>query len=192
MIQITPNVYINFDTRPTYIRQKLRSVFNLIRRKNIMAINIIGDFFSLINVSLFDSMTVILITSFIIWEFPRSINILSEEYRTGLYPEKGRVVDIFLFFIGLCSIAYFIFNADKIVSFLKTPGITSFFLILMLTIPLIIVIGYIKRFFARMDGHNSITVFLTHGFLDLMHTLFYLSLVILFIPVIGHLLFGVK
>ena len=154
-----------------------------------MPLNIIADFFNLINHSLFDSAAIILIISYIIWEIPRSIKVISEEYTRGLYPDNGRVFDIILFVIGLVNVVfYFLGNSERLVNFLKTPGITSFFLILLIAIPLIIILGYFKRFFARMDGHNSITVFLTHGFLDLMHTLFHLSLVILLIPTVGLLL----
>ncbi|MFZ5500719.1 MAG: hypothetical protein ACOY58_02245 [Candidatus Micrarchaeota archaeon] len=102
------------------------------------------------------------------------------------------MADFALLFFGLLSILYFILdnNARYIVEFLRTPGVTSLFLILMLAIPLIIMLGYFKRLFARLDVHNSVTVFLTHSFLDLMHTLFHISLVVLFVPVLGHLLFG--
>jgi hypothetical protein len=143
---------------------------------------------------MFDAMTVILVISFIIWELPRSVKIIAEEYTRGLYPDNGRVVDFVLLAAGILAIAYFVLdnNAEKIVFFLKTPGITIFFIILMIVIPLIIFLGFLKRFFGRMDGNNSVTVFLTHGFLDLMHTLFYISLAVLAIPATGHLLFGPK
>ena len=156
-----------------------------------MALNIIADFFNIINVPLFDAMSIVLIVSFIIWEIPRSIKIISEEYTKGIYPETGRVVDFFLFFLGLLSVVYFMMgkNATNIVAFIKTPGITSFFLILMVTLSLLVILAYFKRFFGRMDSHTSITVFLTHSFLDLMHSIFYLALVILLSPAFGYVLF---
>jgi fumarate reductase subunit D len=159
-----------------------------------MPLNIIADFFNLINVPMFDTITVVFVVSFIVWEIPRSVKLISDEYTKGLYPETGRVVDFVLLFMGLLSIGYFVLdnNSERIVTFLKTPGITAAFLILMLAIPLIIALGYFKRLFGRMEGHNSVTVFITHGFLDLMHTLFHISLVILFVPAVGHLLFGPK
>lgn len=157
-----------------------------------MALNIIADFFNLINVQLFDTFTVLLIVGFIIWEIPRSVKVIAEEYTKGLYPENSRVVDFLLLFVGLLSILLFMLdgNAQKIVTFLKTPGITSFFLILMIAIPLIVILGYLKRIFGRMQSHDSVTIFLTHAFLDLMHTIFQLSLAILFIPAAGFLLLG--
>ncbi len=159
-----------------------------------MPLNIIADFFNLINVPMFDSMTVLFVISFIAWETPRTLKLLPEEYTKGLYPEEGRVADFILLFIGILSIAYFVIdaNSEKIVAFLKTPGITAAFLILMIAIPLIIALGYFKRLFARVDSHNSISVFVTHAFLDLMQTLFHISLVILAVPAIGYLIFGVK
>ncbi len=159
-----------------------------------MAYNIIADFFNIINIPMFDSMTILLIVSFIIWEIPRSIKIIDEEYTKGLYPDNGRVIDIGLFVIGLGAIVFFMLdnNSERIVTFLKTPGITAFFLVLMLAIPLIIAIGYFKRLFATFDAHNSVAVFLTHAFLDLMHTLFHIALVVLALPVAGFLIAGPK
>jgi len=156
-----------------------------------MPLNIVADFFKLINVPLFDAMSVILVVSFIVWEIPRSVKVISEDYTKGIYPETGRVVDFFLFFLGLLSVIYFMLgrNATNIVAFVKTPGITSFFLILMVTLSLIIVLAYFKRFFGRMDSHNSVTVFLVHSFLDLMHTLFHMALVILLSPALGYIIF---
>ncbi len=156
-----------------------------------MAYNIIADFFSIIDVSLFNTASVLLVACFIIWEIPRSVKIISEEYTEGLYPEGGRVVDLALFVIGLLSVLYFTTdnNAANVVSFLKTPGITAFFLVVLVVIPLIIFLGFLKRFFARTEG-NSVTVFLTQGFLDFMHTIFHISLTILVVPALGYLIFG--
>jgi hypothetical protein len=159
-----------------------------------MALNLLGDFFSIINVPLFDSLTVVLIVSYIIWEVPRTIKLLSDEYTKGLYPENGRVVDVALFLIGLGT-TYFLMqagNAERVVSFLKTPGITAFFLVLVLAVPIIIIMGFFKRLFARFDAHDSVAVFLAHTFLDLMHTLFHIALAMLFLPVAGLLVFGPK
>ncbi|MEW6723242.1 MAG: hypothetical protein AB1324_08315 [Candidatus Micrarchaeota archaeon] len=159
-----------------------------------MALNLVANFFELINIPMFETMATVLIISFIVWEIPRSVKVVAEEYTKGLYPENGRVIDIALFVIGLLSVGFFMMgnNAERIVMFLKTPGITSFFLILMLAIPLIVAVGFFKRLFGRLDGHNSVTVFLTHGLLDLMHTLFHISLAVMFIPVLGFLIFGPK
>src|SRR4030042_5398483 len=94
-----------------------------------MAITIMADFFDMINVPLFDAFSAILVICFIVWEVPRSVKVISEEYTKGLYPENGRVADFALLFLGLLSILYFVLdnNARYIVEFLKTPGITQMF-----------------------------------------------------------------
>jgi len=153
--------------------------------------NLIADFFNLVDSSLFYACSVLLIIGFIIWELPRSVKLIDEEYTRGLYPDTGRVVDFVLLGIGLLDLIYLFFgNIDGVVAFLKTPGITALFLVIMVVIPIIIALGYFKRLFARMDKHNSVTVFLVHGFLDLAHTVFMISLVILTVPIIGRLILG--
>ncbi len=155
-----------------------------------MPLDIIAQFFDTINLRLFDSAFVLLIVSFLVWEIPRSIKIISEEYTKGLYPDFGRVADIFLLIVGLASMWFFLAddNGARIVGFIKTPGITELYIILMVTVPLIIAMGFFKRFFARLDKHESITIFVVHGFLDLAHTAFFASLAIIVIPVIGFLI----
>lgn len=155
-----------------------------------MAYNIIAEFFDLVDLGLFDIASVMLILGFLVYEIPRSIKVLDEEYTKGFYPETGRVIDIALFIIGIITIIFYRMSAIKIVAFLKSPGVIAFFLILLAVIPIIILVGYLKRFFARIDTNKSITIFLTHSFLDLMHTLFYLGLTILAIPALGFLIFG--
>jgi len=158
-----------------------------------MAYNIIADFFNIISPSMFDISAVLLIISFIIWELPRSVKIIDEEYTRGVYPETGRVVDFVMLFFGLLAVIYLMLgNVDKVVAFLKTPGITSLFIILVVVLPLIIALGFFKRLVARMDHHNSITVFLVQSLLDLGHTIFFIALVVLIVPVLGFLLFGPK
>ncbi len=155
-----------------------------------MAYNIIGDFYSLINVGLFDSASILLIICFIIWEIPRSVKLMSEEYTEGLYPEHGRVVDFVLLALGLLAVFLFTSESAAILKFMKTPGIIAFFLILLIVIPLIIFIGFLRRLFGTLEKKESITIFLVHGFLDLMHTIFYISLSLLIIPSIAFLLFA--
>ncbi len=155
-----------------------------------MAFNIIAEFFNLIDIGLFDAASLLLIIGFLIWEIPRSFQVIPEEYIVGFYPEYGRVVDFVLLAVGLLAIAFFSMNSADIVKYLKTPGVTSYFLILMLVVPLIIVLSFFRKFAAGLDKHESISIFLTHGFLDLMHALFYLGLTFLVIPAAGFLIFG--
>ena len=158
----------------------------------VVAYNILADFFNLINPYIFDGASLLLVLCFVIWEVPRSIKIIDEEYTRGVYPSNGRVVDFVLFAIGLLSIIFFRLDdtVGRVVSFLKTPGITSFFLVILIVIPLIISLGFFKRFFGRMDKHESVTIFLVHSFLDFMHTVFFVSLTILVMPLGGYLLIG--
>jgi len=155
-----------------------------------MAVNIIADFFNIINVSLFDNAAVLLIACFIIWEIPRAVKIISEEYIRGLYPEQGRVADVLLLVVGIAAVLFLMNAAPDVVVFLKKPGITAFFLIIMVFVPLVVFFGFLKRFFERMGGDNSVTVFLTQGFLDLMHTVFYIAFSTLVIPTAGYLVLG--
>jgi len=157
-----------------------------------MGYNIVADFFNVIDLSLFNTAAVLLVICFIIWEIPRSIKIMSEEYTRGLYPEGGRVIDFALLAVGIATVLFMMLdgNGSDVVSFLKKPGIVSFFLIIMAVIPLIILLGFLKRAAERVEGQDSVTVFLVHGFLDLMHTIFYIALTILVIPSLGYLIIG--
>jgi hypothetical protein len=157
-----------------------------------MAYSIIADFFNFFNPGLFDAAALLLAVSFIIWELPRSVKMISEEYTKGLYPETGRVMDFAFLAIGLAAILYIylISGAERVSTFLRTPGITSLFLVILVVIPLLIFMGFLKRFFARFDAHNSVTVFMVQGFLDFMHTLFFISAVVLAVPALGHAVMG--
>jgi hypothetical protein len=157
-----------------------------------MAYPILVDFFNLLSPPLFNTASVLLIVSFIIWELPRSVKLISEEYVHGLYPDTGRVLDFGLLFIGLLAMGYlFLFNAvERVAAFTRTPGITSVYLIIVVTVCILVLLGFLKRFFGRMDSHNSVTVFLVQGFLDFMHTIFFASLIILAVPVAGFLING--
>ncbi len=154
-----------------------------------MPLDLIADFFEFVNLPLFDSVSVILVLSFLVWEIPRSVKIMAEEYTKGLYPEGGRIPDFFLMLAGLACAIFMRLgqNGQDVVIFLKTPGVTALYLIVLVTVPLIISLGFLKRFFGRMERHESLTVFLVQGFLDLFHTMFFISVAVLAIPVIGFL-----
>jgi hypothetical protein len=155
-----------------------------------MAVNVLADFFGIIDTALFENASILLIICYIIWETPRTVKILSEEYTHGLYPEGGRVIDFVLFVIGFGAAAFMMSGGlSDVITFLKKPGITAFFLIIMVVVILIMLLGFLKRFFPRFDG-NSVTVFMLQGFLDLMRTVFYISLAILFIPTLGYFILG--
>jgi hypothetical protein len=95
-----------------------------------------------------------------------------------------------LFLIGLGTAAFLMTGGlADVVTFLKKPGVTEFSLIILVVVTLILILGFLKRFFPRFDS-NSVTVFVVQGFFDLMRTLFYISLAILFIPTLSFLIFG--
>ncbi len=146
-----------------------------------------------LNSEIFDASAALLIVSFIAWEAPRSIKtLINQEYTKGVYPETGRVVDFFLLVLGLLAFIFLKWsdNMDKVLFFLLSPGVSFIFLIVIITLPFIILLGFLKRFFARMEAHNSVTIFLVQGCLDLAHTMFFISFSILLIPVIEFLVVG--
>jgi hypothetical protein len=49
-----------------------------------MALNIIADFFGILDTALFENASILLIICYVIWETPRTVKILSEEYMYGL------------------------------------------------------------------------------------------------------------
>ncbi len=157
-----------------------------------MAFQITEMFAEMISSGAFDFLSTLFIIAFIIWELPRSIKLMDEEYTTDVYPENGRVVDFFLFAVGLGAIAFlYMWGAlDKAIEFLKIPFYMLIFIPAIIVIPLMIIMGYFKRFFDRMDAGKSLTVFLVNSFLDLAHTLFFISLSMVVIPIIGLLIFG--
>lgn len=159
-----------------------------------MAFNLFEIFFEFVNYSNIMSTAVAFILGFIIWELPRGTKILPEEYTKGVYPENGRVADYVLFITGIIALAYMLLDerTAKIVQLLKTPGITSHYIVILIVVPLIILFGYLKRTFQRLDRHESIGLFITHSGLDLIHTLFFIAFSILTLPLAGYLIFGGK
>ena len=153
-----------------------------------MEINLVGEFISILTPSLFTFFSAVMIICFIAWELPRSLKIMDEEYTKNLYPEHGRVVDFFFLFWGIAAIIYLFYFGKTldVLAHLKTPELTPLYLVIIATIPIIILLGYFKRFFERMGRHNSVTVFLVQAFLDLMHTLFFISVSVLMVPIIGY------
>ena len=157
-----------------------------------MAYQILSPLFELANPETFAISSILLIISFIIWETPRSIKIMSEEYTRYLYPEMGRVVDIILFLLGLAA-SLFIYigsNALSLSSFVKDPSFFPGLMIVLIVTLLVIIMGFFKRAGERTGRHESVTVFLVQTILDLAHTLFFISLAVLLIPLAAYMLFG--
>ncbi|HID72995.1 TPA: hypothetical protein EYP38_03555 [Candidatus Micrarchaeota archaeon] len=141
-------------------------------------------FFGFLKPELFDIFSALLIITFIQWELPRSVKLMDEEYISDLYPEQGRVIDIVLFLVGLVAI-YLLYEPGsmrRLIDFMDSTVLMLIFIPVMIAIPLIILMGFFKRFFARMDQHKSMTVFMVQTTLDFAHTLFFISLTLLCVP----------
>ncbi len=148
-------------------------------------------FLQIFEPAVFSTATAIFILSFLIWEFPRSIKIIDEEYTKGVYPETGRVLDIIIMIIGLGCILflYLMRGMDDIGYFMLHDPRAPVFIIVIAAVPLLIFMGYVKRVLARIDRHESITVFLVHNFLDLAHTAFFITFSFIFITTTIYLMF---
>ena len=178
---------MDFDYCPLYVRKIWQYDRIKIVLTNLLSMDV------LIRPEVFDATAALLVISFILWEAPRSIKkLVAEEYTDGVYPATGRVVDFFLLTLGLVAFIYLNWadNMQKVLFFLISPGVNFVFLIVMITLPIIILLGFFKRFFSRMEAHNSITIFLVQGLLDLCHTLFFISFSLLMVPVLEYLIVG--
>ncbi len=153
---------------------------------------IITSFFGILEPSTFSIATVLFIIGFIIYELPRSVKIMDGEYTAGFYPEEGRVIDIFVLFLGLLAIAFlYLFGGmEEVTDFMRYDPLMPVFLIILIAVPVFVTLGYLKRFLARLNKQESVTIFLVQSFLDLGHTIFLICFSLLFVPVILYLLFS--
>jgi hypothetical protein len=149
-------------------------------------------FFGLLEPSTFSLATVLFIIGFIVYELPRSVKIMDEEYTSGFYPEAGRVFDIIVLFFGLLAVAflYLMDGVDKVADFMYHQSLMPVFLIILIVVPVFIALGYIKRLLSRINDQESVTIFLLHSFLDLGHTVFFICFSLLFVPVLLYILFS--
>ncbi|MEM2909078.1 MAG: hypothetical protein QW171_02860 [Candidatus Bilamarchaeaceae archaeon] len=130
------------------------------------------------------------VVSFIIWEFPRSIRIMDEEYTKGIYSESGRLIDFAILMLGLLTALFFFSNTESVLGVFKTPAYAFPFSLVFLAVPTIILLGYLKRAAERIDRQQSVTLFFIHSFLDLAHTVFFITFSIIFVPFILYILVG--
>ncbi len=146
----------------------------------------------IIEPSTFSLATVLFIIGFIVYELPRSVKIMDEEYTTGFYPDSGRVFDVIVLFFGLISIAflYLMDGVDEVRDFMTHASLLPVFMIVLIAVPVFVGLGYMKRLISRIDKHESVTIFLVHSFLDLGHTVFFICFSLLFVPVLLYFLFS--
>lgn len=120
--------------------------------------------------------------AYLIWELPRLTKMLEEEWIKGIYPEHGRVVDIVLLLIGLGSFIFLQANLSKAVMLAYKSGYNLLLAAGLVALPLIILLGFIGRFFTRMDAKLQVSAFMVQTILDLAHTLFFVCFVGLVFP----------
>lgn len=128
--------------------------------------------------------SVLFFICFLIWEIPRSIKVMDEEYTQGVYPELGRVFDIFVFAVGIIAIILFFLNMENIIETVKMPTFSLAYIIIFFTVPILILLGFLQRTVKRINDQQSVTVFLVHSFLDLAHTLFFITFSVILIPLV--------
>ena len=128
--------------------------------------------------------SVLFFLCFLIWEIPRSVKVMDEEYTQGVYPELGRVFDIVVFIIGIIAIILFFMNMENIIETVAMPTFSLAYIIIFFAVPILIFLGFLQRTVKRINDQQSVTVFLVHGFLDLSHTMFFITFPIILIPLI--------
>jgi len=128
--------------------------------------------------------SVLFFICFLIWEIPRSVKIMDEEYTQGVYPELGRVFDIFVFAVGIIAIILFFLNMENIIETVKMPTFSLAYIIIFFAVPILIFLGFLQRTVKRINDQQSVTVFLVHGFLDLAHTMFFITFSVILVPLV--------
>ena len=149
-----------------------------------MAYDLMAPLFNILSPKLFLESGIIGIIAFIVWELPRSIKVMSEEYTHGLYPEAGRVVDFILLFLLIISTIYLNIGqtSEHLSLKMRSPSLFPIIAVILLTTIVIIILGYLKRTGERTGKHDSLTVFFVQSILDLAHTIFFITLSINIIP----------
>ena len=109
---------------------------------------------------------------------------MGEEYTEGVYPELGRLFDIIVFVLGLIALLFFFWNMDDVMNAMKMPTYSLAFTVVFLSVPILIFLGFLQRTLKRINDQESVTIFLVHEFLDLSHTVFFISFSVIFIPVV--------
>jgi len=133
-------------------------------------------------------LTFIFIVSFFVWEIPRTFRMLEKEWMKGIYPEHGRVVDAFIFIVGIASFFFLQSNIKSVARLAKTPIFDIVLAISAIALPVVLAIAFFGRIFSRVDSGKETTEVFGHTMLDLVHTAFQISFVLLVLPT-GILLF---
>ena len=138
----------------------------------------------IITTELISLSSVLFVLCFLIWEIPRSVKVMDEEYTEGVYPELGRVFDIVIFVVGLIAMLIFFLNMEDILAAMTAPTFSLAYTIIFFAIPILIFLGFLQRTVKRINDQQSVTVFLVHDFLDLAHTMFFITFAVILVPVV--------
>jgi|GEM_PF-960377 len=124
-----------------------------------------------------------MIIGFLVWEVPRSLKLLSEEHEKLIYPQTGRVFDVFLFVVGLLSFVFYLFNRNEVLNALVMPTFSLIFSIAYLGIPSLIFLGFLKKMAKMLDAYQSLSRFMICAFFDFAHTVFFISFSLVFVAI---------
>ena len=136
------------------------------------------------NETLINVAAILFVLGFLVWELPRSLKVMDEEYTQGVYPEMGRMFDIVVFLVGIVTGIFFYTRMNAIIETMKMPTFFLAFTVIFLAVPLLVLLGFLSRTLKRINDHKSITVFLVHGLLDFAHTVFFIGFSALLVPVL--------
>ena len=120
--------------------------------------------------------------AFIVWEAPRSFRLLEEGWMKGVYPEHGKVVDVVLLVVGFVSFIFMQLNLQNIIQLVYRPVYELLLPGGMMAIPIVFLLGFAGRIFARMDAKHEPSSFMMQTALDFVHTLFFICFVALVLP----------
>lgn len=122
------------------------------------------------------------IASFVLWEAPRYLKLLDDEWLKGVYPEYGKTLDLVFLVVGSASFVFMQLSIQSLILLPYRPGYDVGLIASLIGLPIILLIGFAGRLFSRMDAKHEVPSFITHSALDLVHTVFYICLLALLLP----------
>jgi uncharacterized membrane protein len=125
-----------------------------------------------------------LVLAFLVWEIPRFAKMFEEDWIKGLYPENGKVIDVILLIIGVLSFVFSQLNSEKLVQLAYKPLFPMVLAAGLVAFSLIILLGFVGRFFSRMDEKLNVSAFIVQTLLDFFHTVFFICFVGLVFPAV--------
>ena len=124
----------------------------------------------------------VFIISFFVWEIPRTFRMLEKEWAKGLYPEHGRAIDIVIFLVGIAAFIFLNSNTKRIILFPYSPIYNIVISIAAIALPVVLIVRFAGRIFTRIDAGKEVSEGLGHTMLDLVHTIFLITFVLLALP----------